>query len=78
MGAPLYPSGMSTISFGQPYIPSVVQPLQAPLPKKAVKRKSSTEGGDAADSKPRAKRAPSAKPKTKVQVRSKAKAPGAE
>jgi DNA methyltransferase 1-associated protein 1 len=48
MGAPLYPSGMSTISFGQPYIPSVVQPLQAPLPKKAVKRKSSTEGGDAA------------------------------
>lgn len=37
-----------------------------------------TEGGDAADSKPRAKRAPSAKPKTKVQVRSKAKAPGAE
>ncbi len=44
--APLHSSGMSTISFGQPYIPSLVQPLQAPLPKKAVKRKSSTEAGD--------------------------------
>ena len=44
--APSHSSGMSTISFGQPYIPSLVQPLQAPQPKKAVKRKSSTEAGD--------------------------------